>query len=146
MSESAGETNDSIAPGVSFVPGALRFQFSRGGGPGGQNVNKVNTKAELWLELRGVIGMRPSALARLAALAGSNFTLAGEVHLVSTIHRTQERNRQEALEKLREMILKAMVEPKRRRKTRPTQASRRRRLEGKRHRGEIKTNRRSAGE
>jgi ribosome-associated protein len=122
------------------------MQFARGGGPGGQNVNKVNTKAELWLTLSGVQGMSHAALARLASLAGSQLTLAGEIHVSSTRHRTQERNRQDVLDKLREMIVRAQVEPKKRRKTRPTQASRRRRIEAKRRRGGIIAERRATGD
>ena len=135
-----------LAGGVHALPGALRFQFSRGGGPGGQNVNKLNTKAELWLALGGVVGMSDAALARLANSAGSNLTAAGEIHISSSVHRTQERNRQDALEKLRELVVRALVEPKKRRKTRPTKASKRRRLEAKRHRGEIKSQRGPAHE
>jgi ribosome-associated protein len=133
---------DVIVGGVRADPGALRFQFSRAGGPGGQNVNKVNTKAELWLKLSGLHGLTPAALDRLALSAGSHLTAAGEIHLSSTAHRTQERNRQDALDKLRDLILRAMVVPKKRRKTRPTAASRRRRLEAKRQRGELKSQRR----
>jgi ribosome-associated protein len=133
-------------PGRVWVPqDALRFQFSRGGGPGGQNVNKVNTKAEAWLDIAGIQGITAAAKHRLITLAGGNVTLTGQIHLSSTVHRTQERNRQEVLDKLRELILRALVEPKRRRATKPTKASKRRRLEGKRHRGQIKSGRGSPG-
>src|ERR1700733_11914427 len=128
--------------GVSIDPDALRIEYSRSGGPGGQNVNKVNTRAEIWLPLTAIIGIHPDALHRLIALAGRQITAAGEIHLDSSTHRSQARNRAEAMAKLRELILKALVRPKRRRPTRPSAGSRARRLEGKRHRGEIKGNRR----
>jgi ribosome-associated protein len=130
-----------IAGGVTAAPGALRIQFSRGGGPGGQNVNKVNTKVEIWLELSGLTGISDAARLRLIVLAASHLTAAGEIHFSSTVHRTQQRNRQEVFEKLRDLVLRALVEPKKRRRTRPTAASRRRRLEAKRHRGKIKIQR-----
>jgi ribosome-associated protein len=135
------ESPHSLAPGVGILPGGLRIQFSRGGGPGGQNVNKVNTKAEIWISLARISGMTHSALHRLRGLAGRRLTDADELHLVSEVHRTQEGNRREILGRLREMIVLAQIEPKRRRKTRPTAGSKRRRLDSKRHRGEIKTRR-----
>jgi ribosome-associated protein len=129
-------------PGGARIDGAaLRIEFSRSGGPGGQNVNKVSTKAELWLPLGAIHGLPPGAMDRLIALAGSHLTSAGKIHLWSSEHRTQERNRAEALEKLRALILRALVRPKRRRPTRPTASSRARRLESKRRRGQIKSNR-----
>jgi ribosome-associated protein len=131
-----------LAPGVSAPSAALRVQFSRSAGPGGQNVNKVNTKAELWLTLYGVIGMSAGAHKRLAALAGKRITQAGELHLTCETERTAEANRRELLARLREMVVAAMVEPKRRRKTRPTRASKARRLAAKRHRSDLKSNRR----
>jgi ribosome-associated protein len=137
-------TSSDIAPGISVAPGGLRMQFARGSGPGGQNVNKVNTQAELWLELSSLRGLNDGAMRRLTELAAPHITLAGEIHLWSSTHRTQERNRAEVMDKLRELIVRAMVVPKKRRRTKPTAGSRRRRLEGKRHRGEIKAGRRGA--
>jgi ribosome-associated protein len=130
-----------LAPGVSIAPGGMRIQFSRGGGPGGQNVNKLNTKAEAWVAVGQVIGMSSAALDRLRALAGRRLTAADELHLVSEIHRTQEGNRREIFDRLREMIIASQREPKRRRNTRPTAASKRRRLESKRRRSQIKAKR-----
>jgi ribosome-associated protein len=125
--------------------GTLRVQFARGGGPGGQNVNKLNTKAELWVHVQSLIGLRPAAKERLRTVAGSRLTLGDEIHMSSEAHRSQEANRQAVFDRLRDMILRAMVEPKVRRKTRPSQASKRRRLEHKRRRGAIKVHRRGAG-
>lgn len=128
--------------GVRINADALRIEFSRSSGPGGQNVNKVNTRAEVWLPLAAIEGIHPEALARLIALAGHQITAAGEIHLGSSTHRSQARNREESLMKLRALILRALVRPKRRRPTRPSAGSKARRLEGKRHRGRIKGNRR----
>jgi ribosome-associated protein len=135
------EAGHVLAPGVSVAASGLRIQFSRGGGPGGQNVNKVNTKAEIWIHISRITGLTPAALDRLRGLAGRRLTDGDELHLVSEVHRSQEGNRREIFERLRELILQARKEPKRRRKTRPTKASRRRRLESKRHRSEIKAHR-----
>jgi ribosome-associated protein len=116
-------------------------QFARGGGPGGQNVNKLNTKAELWVEVGPLVGMRPSAKERLRTAAGSRLTKHDEIHLSAENERSQEANRQAVFDRLREMILQAQVQPKVRRRTKPSKAAKRRRLETKRHRGEIKSNR-----
>src|SRR5436190_23967760 len=82
-----------LAPGVRAPQSAVRFQFARSGGPGGQNVNKLNTKAELWVTLDSITGLTTRALARLRALAGRRFTAAGEIHLASETERGQEGNR-----------------------------------------------------
>jgi ribosome-associated protein len=131
-----------LAPGV-FVPeSALRFQYARSSGPGGQNVNKVNSKVELWIPIIALVALSPSALERLKIAAGRRLTDAGEIHISSDSHRTQAANRQAALERLRELIVSAMHEPKRRRKTRPSRAAKQRRLQSKKRRAEIKSNRR----
>jgi ribosome-associated protein len=135
------DTGQSLAPGVRVAPGGLRMSFSRGGGPGGQNVNKLNTKAEAWITLARISGLAPAALGRLRALGGRRITDADELHLVSDIHRTQEANRREIFTRLREMIILAQKQPKPRRKTRPTAASRRRRLESKRRHSQAKASR-----
>lgn len=138
----ADHTHDELAPGVRAAPGTLRFSFARSSGPGGQNVNKVNTKVELWIEVKGILGINHGAADRLRKLAGSKLTLADEIHLTSDTTRSQMRNRQEALQMLRELIIQAQRVPKMRRKTRPSAASKRRRLDAKRYRGEIKSGRR----
>jgi ribosome-associated protein len=140
------ESGQELAPGVRAPAGALRIQFARGGGPGGQNVNKMNTKAELWVAVDLLTGLSPAAAARLKTLAGRRLTLSGEIHLSGETQRTQEGNRAAVFERLRAMLIEAMVEPKRRRKTRPTKGSQRRRLDTKRRRSETKSQRRGAGE
>jgi ribosome-associated protein len=140
-SASPGDGGTELAPGVRVSPGGLRIQFARGGGPGGQNVNKLNTKAELWVSLPQIVGMSYSALQRLRQLAGRRLTAADELHLSEENHRSQVANRKEIFLRLRDLIVQAIVEPKRRRKTRPSAGARRRRLESKKHRSEIKARR-----
>jgi ribosome-associated protein len=141
--ESPSESGIELAPGVRVPASGLRVQFSRSAGPGGQNVNKVNTKAQLWLALSAVAGLSPGASRRLMASAGRKMTQAGELHLTCETQRTAEGNRQALFERLREIIVNALVEPKRRRKTRPTRASKKRRLEAKRRRSNLKSTRRA---
>jgi ribosome-associated protein len=135
--------SDEIAPGVHAPGDALRLQYSRSSGPGGQNVNKVNTKVELWVCLSKVRGMAPDAVDRLRQSAGRRLTALDEIHLVADDHRTQDANRQEVFRRLRELIVQAQVRPRRRRKTRPSASSRKKRLKSKRHRSELKANRKT---
>jgi ribosome-associated protein len=142
MSDSFEQSDTlSLAPGVTVPASALRVQFSRSGGPGGQNVNKVNTRVQLWVPLAAITGLRESAVARLKTLARSRLTLADEIHITAETERTQERNRQAVLDRLRELILTAVKEPKRRKKTKPSRGARERRLKSKRQRSEIKARR-----
>jgi ribosome-associated protein len=122
---------------------AMRFQYARSGGPGGQNVNKVNTKAELWVPVAAISGLTGRAVERLKSMAGKRLTAAGEIHIASETERTQEGNRTAVLDRLRALLAAALHEPKRRRKTKPSRASKQRRLESKRRKSEIKSGRRS---
>jgi ribosome-associated protein len=131
-----------LAPGVSVAADALRLQYARSSGPGGQNVNKVSSKAELWVAVEALVGLSDRARARLREQAGSRLTKADEIHLASDESRSQESNRQIVLDRLREMIVRARHEPKVRRKTKPSRAARQRRLEGKKRRSETKALRR----
>jgi ribosome-associated protein len=135
-----------LAPGVSIDAAQLRLQYARSSGPGGQNVNKVNTKTELWVSIAAMTGLSESARLRLARLAGHRLTRSGEIHIAADNHRTQEANRAEVFDRLRELIVQAMHEPKRRRKVKISKAAKRRRVDAKKHRGEIKSNRRYSGE
>ena len=137
-----GPSGVELAPRVSAPQSAVRWQFARSSGPGGQNVNKVNTKAELWVAIDAIVGLTDRARARLQDLAGKRLTAGGEIHVSSDTERTQEANRSAALDRLRELLVRAMHEPKPRRKTRPTRASRQRRLESKRRRSQVKARRR----
>lgn len=133
-----------MGPGVFLPSWAMRFQFARSGGPGGQNVNKLNTKAELWVRPENLRGMHPEALERLRHLAGKRMTREGEIHIVAETARTQERNRAAVVEKLRELIVAAVHRPKVRKKTRPGKAAKERRFQDKKKRGLVKARRRGA--
>jgi ribosome-associated protein len=135
-----------IAPGVRLPEDSLRLQYSRGSGPGGQNVNKVNMRAELWAPISAMVGLTDRARERLAALAGHRLTAAGEIHIASDTRRTQEANRGEVFQRLRDLIIQARHEPKRRRKTKPSRAAKQRRLDSKKRRGDIKAKRRFSDE
>ncbi len=130
-----------LAPGVRVRDGVVRFRFVRASGPGGQNVNKVSTACELRLSLADLIMLRPTAIGRLRDAMGSRLTEAGEIQLVSDEHRSQEKNRAAVLERLREFLVRAMIEPKRRKKTKPSRRAKQRRMDAKKHRGDIKSGR-----
>lgn len=132
------------APGVYLPAGAVRFTFSRSGGPGGQNVNKVNTKATLVVAVQDLAGALPDwALKRLLIHAGSRLTADGERLVIhDSSSRSQHANRQACLAKLRLMLIEALHRPKRRRPTKPSRAAIQRRLDNKRHRAKLKTERR----
>ncbi len=118
--------------------GDLHFRFIRASGPGGQNVNKVATAAQLRFDLAGSGALPPAVKARLRALAGQRLTVDGAIVITARSHRTQEANRREALARLAALIAAAEVEPKLRRATRPTAGSRQRRLESKTQRKRVK--------
>jgi len=131
-----------LGPGVSAPGDAVRFTFTRSSGPGGQNVNKRATRAQLRLSLAAVDGLTDAARARLERLAVPWLTDDAEIVIASDEHRSQRRNRDACLERLREIVAKAVIEPKRRRPTRVPRWAVRRRLEEKRRRGELKRRRR----
>jgi ribosome-associated protein len=120
----------------------LAFSFVRAAGPGGQNVNKVASAAQLRFDLAGTQALNERVKARLRALAGRRLTAEGAILILARNHRTQEGNRREALARLDELIGRALVEPKLRRATKPTRASKERRLEGKARSQKIKRLRR----
>jgi ribosome-associated protein len=130
-----------IAPGVRIDEGRLRLQYARSSGPGGQNVNKVNTKTDLWVPIDAIVGMTDAAKSRLTRLAGHRLTQAGEIHIAADNHRTQEANRTEAFDRLRELIVQAQHQPKSRRKVKISKSAKRRRVDAKKRRGAIKSNR-----
>lgn len=135
-----------LAPGVRVPTAAVRFRFVRARGPGGQNVNKVSSACELRVTLADLTSaLTPGAFARLRDALGTRLTAAGEIQIVSDEHRSQEQNRDAVLGRLRELIVRARIEPKHRKKTKPSRASKRRRVEGKRRRSEVKRGRSGGG-
>jgi ribosome-associated protein len=144
--------SSSFVPGIELGPGVwtdreqLRFGFSRSSGPGGQNVNKVNTKTELRVNLAALHGISDRALGRLRTLAGRKLLPDGDLLLTADTERTQESNRRACLDKLRGLIEQALVEPKIRKKVKPSKASKKRRLDSKKRQGEKKKARSWRGE
>lgn len=134
-----------VSPNITIPDGELQFSFARSGGPGGQNVNKVESKAVL----RWAVAASPSlpfeVRGRFLSKFASRLTTEGEIIITSQKYRDQPQNIQDCLDKLREMIVSAMHKPKARRPTKPTKGSKRRRLKAKREHSLKKQYRRGPG-
>ena len=131
-----------LGPGVHVTEGALAFSQSRSGGPGGQHVNKTESKVELRVALTAIHGLSLRAAERLADLAGERLTADGELILVCEETRSQRRNRELVIERLCDLVRDARAVPKIRRPTKPSWGSKQRRLGDKSARSEIKQQRR----
>lgn len=127
-----------VTPQISIDEAELSFSFVRASGPGGQNVNKVETAAQLRFDAANSSSLEPAVKRRLERLAGSRCTKEGVVVIFAQSYRSQEQNRQEAVARLLRLIAAAAERPKPRIKTRPSLSARKRRVEAKVRRGETK--------
>ncbi len=128
---------------ISIDEKEIKMDFIRASGPGGQNVNKVATAVQLRFDVNSSSSLPDDVRSRLILLAGKKVTEDGVLIISAKRFRTQERNKQDAIDRLTELIKKATKKPRVRKKTKPSRASKRRILESKRHRSRIKRQRRS---
>ncbi len=132
-----------VTPHISLDEREIEESFVRSSGPGGQNVNKLSTAVQLRFDVRRSPSLPDDVRARLERLAGARLTQDGVLVITAQRHRTQARNRDDALERLLALIRQAAVAPTKRRPTRPTRASRERRIDSKKRRAVIKRQRRA---
>lgn len=131
-----------LGRGSWIAKSAAVFTFSRSSGPGGQNVNKVNTRADLHVAIDAIKNLSPIARERLLGLAGSHLVHGDtSLHFTAEEHRSQFENREACIVRLRDLVTRAATIPKRRKKTKPTRGSKLRRLDAKKKDGEKKRRR-----
>jgi ribosome-associated protein len=130
-----------VTPTLVIPDTDLSFAFVRASGPGGQNVNKVSSAVQLRFDMQGSTALSDAVKSRLRALAGRRVTDDGAILIIARNQRSQDHNRREALERLAELIQRALVVPKTRRATKPTRASRERRLDTKSRQQQTKQRR-----
>lgn len=134
-----------ITPTIAIDESEIQFEFIRASGPGGQNVNRVATAVQLRFDARNSPSLPDAVRARLTRLAGRRMTKDGILIITAQRFRSQERNRRDAIDRLIDLIRRAARKPKIRRKTKPTRASKKRRLEAKHSRSEKKRLRQKPG-
>lgn len=134
-----------LGPGIAVPHDRLELTFVASSGPGGQNVNKRATKCQLRVRVAD-LGLRADQAARLTEAAGAVITTDSELILTCDAYRSQERNKAEVLDRLREIVLKALVKPKRRIATKPSRGAKERRISDKKATGQIKKLRSNLGD
>lgn len=130
-----------VAPGIELPEAALSFTFSRSSGPGGQNVNKVNSRATLTVKLDELSGVLPAYAQRQLGLVASRYLSQDALQISAGDSRSQIANRRACMQRLREVLVDALRRPKARKKTKPSARARQRRLDAKKHRSQIKAHR-----